>query len=60
METVECEDGSEAYNVNIDGIYYSTIVKYAIKEETRKTAMTIYNQRCKPNIELLKNIVNME
>ncbi|OUM61065.1 hypothetical protein PIROE2DRAFT_45620 [Piromyces sp. E2] len=54
------KDGEEAYIALPKASIYSAILTTAKNENTRKAIMTLYQQRCKPNVELLKETVNMQ
>jgi len=54
------KDGEEAYIALPKSTIYSGILTTAKNENTRKAIMTLYHQRCQPNVELLKETVNMQ
>ncbi|OUM59647.1 hypothetical protein PIROE2DRAFT_14763 [Piromyces sp. E2] len=61
MESLEMinEDGKEGYIVNLDYLNNGDILSNAVNEDTRERMLRAYDQRCKPNSERLKNIVNI-
>jgi len=48
------KDGEEAYVVDMKYPCYFPIIKLAKNENTRKSMMRAYGQRCKPNVDRLK------
>ncbi|ORX48464.1 zincin [Piromyces finnis] len=54
------KNGEEAYIATPKSTIYSGILTTAKNENTRKAIMALYHQRCKPNVQLLKEIVNMK
>jgi len=53
------KDGEEAFFVDMKYPSYFPIIKLAKNENTRKTMMQIYGQRCKPNIDRLKEALGL-
>jgi len=53
------KDGEEAYVVDMKYPSYFPILKLAKNENTRKTMMRAYGQRCKPNLDRLKEALGL-
>ncbi|OUM59648.1 hypothetical protein PIROE2DRAFT_54875 [Piromyces sp. E2] len=53
------KDGEEAYVVDMKYPSYFPILKLAKSEETRKAMMLAYGQRCKPNLDRLKEALSL-
>jgi len=53
------KDGEEAYIVDMKYPSYFPILKLAKNENTRKTMMKTYGQRCKPNVDRLKEALGL-
>eukprot|EP00833_Pecoramyces_ruminatium_P000651 jgi/Orpsp1_1/1174683/evm.model.c7180000050955.1 len=54
------KDGEDAYILKMKAAHYSPVIKYAINPETRKAIMTKYGQRCRSNVDDLKEIANIQ
>jgi len=54
------KNGEEAYILKMKASTYTPVIKFAKNPETRKAIMTRYGQRCRTNVDDLKEIANIQ